>query len=71
MATPSPGSGEALARIFDFVAGANRLAISSPTLAELLGLSEEECHAALEEMAAGGLLRRETGESGDDLYCKG
>ncbi|MGE5618327.1 MAG: hypothetical protein ACM3US_03625 [Sphingomonadaceae bacterium] len=54
-----------------FVVGAHRLAITSESLAELLGLSDAECQAALEALAARGALKKVERDSDSPLYCKG
>lgn len=66
----SLGRKEATRRISHFVRGAHRLAITSASLAALLGLVEEECRAVLEAMAATGVLRKEVRELEAPLYCK-
>ena len=70
MASAGFGRKEAARRIGHFVRGAHRLAITSASLAALLGLVEEECHAVLEAMAATGMLRKEARGLEPPLYCK-
>ncbi len=64
------GTRDAAGLVHHFVDGANRLAITSESLADLLGLMEDECQEVLEAMAARGLLRKEALEFGAVLYCK-
>ncbi len=61
---------ETAARVKNFVRGAHRLAISSESLAELLGLVEAECRMALDALATRGLLRKVVQDSSAPLYCK-
>lgn len=61
---------EASTKVKRFVRGARRLTISSESLAQLLGLVESECQAALEAMAARGLLRKDARDPNFPLYCK-
>ncbi len=70
MAATGIGTRDAARLVHHFVCGAHRIAISSESLADLLGLMESECRGALEAMAARGLLRKEVLESGPVLYCK-
>lgn len=64
------GRKETAAKVRRFVGGAHRLAISSESLAGLLGLVESECRVALDALAARGLLRKVPEDSGSPLYCK-
>ncbi len=70
MAATVSGAGDAATRVRHFVRGAHRLAITSESLAGLLGLVEDECREALETMAATGLLRKEPRGVTSPLYCK-
>lgn len=60
----------ATGRVKHFVRGSHRLAITSRSLAELLGLMEAECRMALDAMAARGHLRKELQDPHPPLYCK-
>ncbi len=61
---------DATARVRQFVRGSHRLAITSQSLAELLGLMEAECRIALDAMVASGHLRKLMQGSLPPLYCK-
>lgn len=63
--------GRAVKLVEQFVGGTHRLAITSRALAELSGLVEEECRAALEALAAEGLIHKDEAEAAAPLYCKG
>ncbi|MHB0868864.1 MAG: hypothetical protein ACYC66_07150 [Chloroflexota bacterium] len=67
---PVDGRGAAM-KVKHFVGGAHRLAITSESLSDLLGLAEAECRIALEALAAGGMLQKVERDSGAPLYCKG
>lgn len=62
--------GEASRMVEQFVGGTYRLSITSRALAELLGIGEDECRAALDAMADGGIVRRSESESDTPLYYK-
>jgi len=61
---------ETAVKVRQFVGGAHQLAISSESLAELLGLVESECRLALDALVARGLLRKVPRDSRSPLYCK-
>ncbi len=70
MATTGSSVRRSARRVHHFVHGTHRLAITSQSLADLLGLLEEECRLALEAMTTRGLLRKVTSDHGAPLYCK-
>ncbi len=70
VSTATIGRREAAARVRHFVRGARRLAITSESLAGLLGLMESECRLVLDAMASRGTLRKHAQESSAPLYCK-
>ncbi|HEX2987033.1 MAG TPA: hypothetical protein VHS06_02555 [Chloroflexota bacterium] len=65
-----PSRSNTMARVRQFVGGSHQLAITSQSLAELLGLMETECRIALETLVVGGHLRKLIQEPHPPLYCK-